>query len=87
MTMNKRDQSPEQHRMSWIRSRAYLIWGPADSWDNPLAGTKYDPRLRQEQQAARHQKRLARQEEHRARREQNRVERHRVANEHLGADE
>ncbi len=22
------------------------IWGPADSWDNPLVGTRYDPALR-----------------------------------------
>jgi hypothetical protein len=29
------------------RMHAFLIrlLGPADSWDNPLMGTKYDPRL------------------------------------------
>lgn len=29
------------------------IWGPADGWDNPLVGTKYDPALRTQRQ---HQK-------------------------------
>jgi hypothetical protein len=26
------------------------IWGPADSWDNPLVGTKYDPALQAKRQ-------------------------------------
>ena len=30
-----------------ITARLLMVWGPADSWDNPLGGTKYDPRIRQ----------------------------------------
>jgi hypothetical protein len=26
-----------------LRGTLLRIWGPADSWDNPLAGTRYDP--------------------------------------------
>ena len=34
--------------MSPVRAALLRVWGPADSWDNPLAGTKYDP-IRQAQ--------------------------------------
>jgi hypothetical protein len=30
-----------------IRARLLMVWGPAEAWDNPLSGTKYDPRIRQ----------------------------------------
>jgi hypothetical protein len=36
--------------MNPVRAVLLRIWGPADSWDNPLTGTKYDPGLRAERQ-------------------------------------
>jgi hypothetical protein len=33
-----------------FRAALLRVWGPADSWDNPLAGTKYDPKLRAQRQ-------------------------------------
>ena len=41
-----------QPTRSISRTQALLIrlLGPADSWDNPLVGTKYDPRLAEHRQ-------------------------------------
>jgi hypothetical protein len=36
------------------------VWGPAESWDNPLTGTKYDPLLRARRQHASLEMRQAR---------------------------
>jgi len=33
-----------------VRGTLLRIWGPADSWDNPLAGTRYDPTLQAQRQ-------------------------------------
>lgn len=33
-----------------LRGILLRIWGPADSWDNPLVGTRYDPALRNKRQ-------------------------------------
>jgi hypothetical protein len=33
-----------------VRSTLLRIWGPADSWDNPLVGTRYDPVRRTQRQ-------------------------------------
>jgi hypothetical protein len=33
-----------------FRAMLLKVWGPADSWDNPLTGTKYDPVLKQRRQ-------------------------------------
>lgn len=33
-----------------FRAMLLRIWGPADGWDNPLVGTKYDPGLRAQRQ-------------------------------------
>ena len=43
---------PEQEfrPMHPMRAALLRIWGPADSWDNPLTGTKYDPALRAQRQ-------------------------------------
>jgi hypothetical protein len=30
-------------QISRVRAALLRVWGPADSWDSPLAGTKYDP--------------------------------------------
>jgi hypothetical protein len=35
---------PEQHeQIGRVRATLLRVWGPADSWDSPLSGTKYDP--------------------------------------------
>jgi len=34
-------------RVNRVKAWALMIWGPADSWDNPLCGTRYDPVVRQ----------------------------------------
>ena len=41
-----------QPTRSISRTQAALImlFGPANSWDNPLVGTKYDPRLAEHRQ-------------------------------------
>jgi hypothetical protein len=54
-----------------IRARLLKIWGPADSWDNPLVGTKYDPVVKQH-----------REQEHRAERRAHREQRRRAREEH-----
>ncbi len=36
-----------------------MVWGPANSWDNPLCGTRYDPVLRQHMHQARRDARRA----------------------------
>jgi hypothetical protein len=33
-----------------VQGALLRIWGPADSWDNPLVGTRYDPALRNKRQ-------------------------------------
>jgi hypothetical protein len=35
-----------------VRAALLRLWGPADSWDNPLVGTKYDPKLQAHRQHA-----------------------------------
>jgi len=36
--------------MSRLQGTLLRIWGPSDSWDNPLVGTRYDPALRTKRQ-------------------------------------
>ena len=33
-----------------VQGTLLRIWGPSDSWDNPLVGTRYDPSLRNKRQ-------------------------------------
>lgn len=33
-----------------VQGTLLRIWGPSDSWDNPLVGTRYDPALRNKRQ-------------------------------------
>jgi hypothetical protein len=47
-----------------IRARLLMVFGPADSWDNPLCGTKYDPLVRQHRE---HQRRAERRLRHECR--------------------
>ena len=36
--------------MSRLQGTLLRIWGPSDTWDNPLVGTRYDPALRTKRQ-------------------------------------
>jgi hypothetical protein len=69
--------------ISWLRARALTIWGPAQSWDNPLMGTRFDRVLKQRRELARREASRARRE----RREQRRLDRARIADEHFTPDE
>ena len=86
MDMGKREErisDTELRPISWFRAHALMIWGPAQSWDNPLMGTRYDPVLRQHQGQARRARREARREG----REQRRLDRARIGDEHYTPDE
>jgi hypothetical protein len=51
--MKNRQNHPEDEnlrRINPIRAMLLKVWGPADSWDNPLSGTRYDPVLKQRNQ-------------------------------------
>ncbi len=90
MDMSKRDErisETGQQPISWIRAHALMIWGPAQSWDNPLMGTRFDPVWRQRRDQARRAARQARREAQRERREQRRLERARIGDEHYLPDE
>jgi hypothetical protein len=67
-----------------IRARLLQIWGPAESWDNPLMGTRYDPNLRRRRDARRRHEREARHEE---RRNAKRATRAEGASEHYTPDD
>ena len=86
MGMSKRDERTSDRELrpiGWVRAHALMIWGPAQSWDNPLMGTRYDPVLRQDQLRARRARREARREG----REQRRLDRARIGDEHCTPDE
>jgi hypothetical protein len=90
MDMSKREErisGPQTRPISWLRARALTIWGPAQSWDNPLMGTRYDPVLKQRRELARREARRARRETRREQREQHRLDRARVPDEHYTPDE
>jgi hypothetical protein len=65
------DYEPDQElrEINPIRAWALKIWGPANSWDNPLTGTRYDPVVLEH-------KALERKHDREARREQRRRARH-----------
>jgi len=44
------DSDDEFRQISHLKATLLRVWGPADSWDNPLAGTKYDPIVAQRRQ-------------------------------------
>jgi hypothetical protein len=49
MTMQLHRNPPDDEGLAPIgrwRGTLLRIWGPADSWDNPLVGTRYDPVVR-----------------------------------------
>jgi len=50
MSTPEREESEQFIPISRLKAFALRLWGPADSHDNPLYGTKYDPRLRQQRQ-------------------------------------
>lgn len=47
---SNRTSDAEFRPISPVRAALLRIWGPADSWDNPLTGTRYDPALAAERQ-------------------------------------
>jgi hypothetical protein len=57
--MQSPDTDDELVPISRIRAWALMVWGPANSWDNPLCGTRYDPVLRQRRDQARRDARSA----------------------------
>ena len=59
--------APEFREINPVRAALLRIWGPAESWDNPLTGTKYDPALRatrQHESLERRRERWERRKEH-----------------------
>ena len=66
--MKMRDKTANEQRLRYINPiRAWLleIYGPADSWDNPLVGTKYDPVVKQRRDLEHRAERRAHHEQHR----------------------
>jgi hypothetical protein len=60
----------EAARINPVRAWALKVWGPADSWDNPLSGTRYDPVVQQHRdEERRHERAEQRTARRRARRE------------------
>ena len=68
------DEQPLRE-MSRREAALYKIWGPAESWDNPLMGTRFDPAVKQHRFEVRRAKRAARRARHRLRRDQRRLRR------------
>jgi hypothetical protein len=90
MDMSKRDgpiPDPELRPISWLRARALMIWGPGESWDNPLMGTRFDPTFRERRDQSRRAERRVRHEHRGELREQHRLDRARHGDEHCTPDE
>jgi len=90
MDMTERDRpipDTELRPINWMRARALMIWGPGESWDNPLMGTRFDPTVRQRRDQARRAARHARHEHRDELREQHRLDRARLSDEHCTPDE
>jgi hypothetical protein len=49
-TASESDPGHDFRPINPVRAALLRVWGPAESWDNPLTGTKYDPTLRAERQ-------------------------------------
>ena len=47
---HKPEPDPEFRYIHPVKATLLRIWGPADSWDNPLSGTRYDPALQPDRQ-------------------------------------
>jgi hypothetical protein len=90
MDMTERDRpipDTELRPINWMRARALMIWGPGESWDNPLMGTRFDPTVRQRRDQARRAARHSRHEHRDELREQHRLDRARLSDEHCTPDE
>jgi hypothetical protein len=75
--MNAPHEQVPRHRVRHInpvQARLLQLLGPADSWDNPLAGTKYDPATRQHEQQDRRHAKQARKAQRRYEHEQHRMD-------------
>jgi hypothetical protein len=74
--MKSPDKKVDEQGLRYISPiRAWLlrILGPADTWDNPLVGTKYDPVVKQHRELERQAERCAHHEQHRHGREEHGV--------------
>jgi hypothetical protein len=88
MSMRDSDTGSRQLRpMSAGRALLLKIWGPAESWDNPLMGTRYDPRIRQLRDHEQRVEREARRVKRRQTREEHRRARADEPSEHYTPDE
>src|SRR5438477_8927726 len=85
-TREKYVEEPPLREMSRGRAALFKIWGPAESWDNPLMGTRYDPAVKQHRDEVRRAEREARRTQRRRRREQ-RHARSSASSEHYTPDE
>ncbi len=45
MLHHKTEPDPRFRPINKVQATLLRVWGPADSWDNPLTGTRYDPAL------------------------------------------
>jgi hypothetical protein len=73
--------------MSRGRAVLFKIWGPAESWDNPIMGTRYDPTIRQRRDQRRKAERQARRAQRRRERDEHRAAHAREPAEHYTPDE
>lgn len=53
----KRDRDQNLKPIKRLHAWALMLWGPANSWDGPLVGTRFDPVLRQQAETARRRER------------------------------
>lgn len=90
MTLKTREicaSEPPLRQLSWGRALLLKIWGPAESWDNPLTGTRFDPQVRQRRDQVRRAERRARRARRRRAREEHRLARVEELTEHHTPDE
>jgi hypothetical protein len=83
----KYDAEPGLRPMSSGRALLLKIWGPAESWDNPLMGTRFDPVVRQHRDQARRAEHEARREQRRQVHDEHRRARAYGPSEHYTPDE
>jgi hypothetical protein len=86
-TREKHTDDQPLRPMSRGRALLFKIWGPAESWDNPLMGTRFDPRVKQRRAEQRHADRDAHRAERRRARAEQRAARAEEPAEHFTPDE
>jgi hypothetical protein len=86
-TREKHTPEPGLRQISPVRAWLLKIWGPAESWDNPLVGTRYDPIVKQHHDQIRRAEHQARRAQQRRARAERRRSRAYEASEHYTPDE